>query len=155
MRQVQDVTELPQWTFIGLLVLSVAGCGTVPLQPAVTGRTLDGWAVLTKSTAGVSSLAGSSSPSRCEDLRRAWARPDGALYPIRCQYVRLDMNSPSPNFHVAVAVEPNSGVPVFIGGPTQADCDLLRQRFSEKQYLTQTQYSWSEIPCRPGTLIER
>jgi hypothetical protein len=151
---VPGVTKLRLWAFIGLLVLG-AGCAVVPLTPAVTGRMLNGWAVVSKDGAGVSSLAGSSSSSFCEGLRRTWATPEGTPYPIRCEYVRFDLNPQSPNFHVAVGTEPTSGVPLFIGGPTQEDCDLLRRRYSERKSLVQTQYSWSEIPCRPTTLMER
>jgi hypothetical protein len=138
--------ELLRWTALSVLVLGVAGCASPLLLPAVIERTLDGWAFLTTDTAGVRVFAGSSSARLCEDVRRALV-PLNQPFPVRCQYVRLDMSSPSPNLHVAVGSQPQDGALVFIGGPTPGDCERLRAGSSR--------HHWSEVPCRPALLIER
>jgi hypothetical protein len=137
---------LLRWTVLSALVLGVAGCAPPLLLPAVIEHTLDGWAFLTTDTAGVRVFAGSSSARLCEDVRRALVRLDQP-FPVRCQYVRLDMSSSSPNLHVAVGAQPQDGTLVFIGGPTPGDCERLRARVPR--------YHWSEVPCRPALLIER
>jgi hypothetical protein len=138
-------TELLRRTALGVLLLGVAGCAPA-LVPAVIERTLDGWAFLTTDTVGASVLVGSSSAKLCEDVRRSAVRVNEP-FPVRCQYVRLDMNPLSPNFHLAVGSQPQGGVLVFIGGPTQGDCDRLRAGARS--------YRWSAVPCRPVMLIER
>jgi hypothetical protein len=130
---------------LGVLALAAAGCAP-SLMPAAIDRTLDGWGVLIKDSAGVSALAGSSSASVCADVRRTFVKINEP-YPVRCQHIHLDMNPLSPNFHVAVGSQPPDGVLVFVGGPTQADCDRIRLGASRSR--------WSEVPCRPATLIER
>jgi hypothetical protein len=140
---------------VTLVFLLPAGCAKRSLKPVAFARSLDGYAVIRKVEDRIVFVAGTSGITLCENVRTLWEKKDGISYGP-CRSVLLDLGGARPNIYVAVGYNPDYAALAnyfsFIGGPTQADCDLLRVGLTQSPEAT---YGWTDVPCRPATLSER
>jgi hypothetical protein len=136
-----------------LLLLILAGCAKPSLKPVTTyGQPLEGYALIKKSEDRIIFIMGGSVITLCDAAKTIAEKTDGVRYDP-CRQVAFDLSGQPANIYVAVGMNPNfANYFSFVGGPTQSDCDLIRESFTRHPNVT---VGWTDVPCRPAILTIR